>query len=212
MSSCSGPGEVRIGLAICDPTGTIARPLQVLRHKARAQDAERIVEIASEHQAEVILVGMALDAEGEAGYQLAVHASVMQLNPSPEPLSLQVMKAGPRWLQADQPERGTGRIPIWMPGLQHISCRSISMQRKNSRKLVLPVVFMGLLVCLLTTWFAAGFVLGWPGMIEELGSPSPALDDLERVYLTLYLVVNKQALVSPAGDPGQSPRDHCGAR
>ncbi len=63
------PGEVRIGLAICDSTGTIARPLQVLRHKARTQDAERIVEIAGEHQAEVILVGMALDADGNAGYQ-----------------------------------------------------------------------------------------------------------------------------------------------
>ncbi len=78
------------------------------------------------------------------------------------------------------------------------------MQRKNSRKLILLVVLLGLIVCLLTTWFAAGFVLGWPGMMEDLGSPSPALDDLERVYLTLYLVVNRQALASPAGDPGQS--------
>jgi putative holliday junction resolvase len=63
------PGEVRIGLAICDSTGTIARPMQVLRHTARAQDAERIVKIAGEYQAEVILVGLALDADGEAGYQ-----------------------------------------------------------------------------------------------------------------------------------------------
>lgn len=58
------PGEVRIGLAISDATGTIARPLQIILHDARDTDAERIAAIAKEHGAEFIVVGYALNEHG----------------------------------------------------------------------------------------------------------------------------------------------------
>ena len=63
------PGEVRIGLAISDPTSTIARPLQVIRHQSRAQDAAEIAAIAAAHGADLILVGLPLDDEGQVGHQ-----------------------------------------------------------------------------------------------------------------------------------------------
>ncbi len=63
------PGEVRIGLAISDPTGTIARPLQVIRHISRPQNAAAIAEVAKEHRATLILIGLPLDDEGEIGPQ-----------------------------------------------------------------------------------------------------------------------------------------------
>lgn len=63
------PGEVRIGLALSDPTRMIASPLRVLSHTSRRQDASAIVEVAREHAAEMILVGLALDQEGEVGPQ-----------------------------------------------------------------------------------------------------------------------------------------------
>ncbi len=63
------PGEVRIGLAISDPTSTIARPLQVIRHKSRPQDAAEIAAIATDHGADLILVGLPLDDEGQVGHQ-----------------------------------------------------------------------------------------------------------------------------------------------
>ncbi len=63
------PGEVRIGLAISDPTGTIARPLQVIKHISRRQNAAAIAEVATEHGAELILIGLPLDDEGEIGHQ-----------------------------------------------------------------------------------------------------------------------------------------------
>ena len=63
------PGEVRLGLAISDPTGTIARPLTVLRHVSRDQDAEAIVRTAVEQEAGRIIVGLALNAEGRVGPQ-----------------------------------------------------------------------------------------------------------------------------------------------
>ncbi len=58
------PGEKFIGIALSDPTGTIANPLTVLRHRAREQDAAAIVRLAEEHQAGCIVVGQATDAEG----------------------------------------------------------------------------------------------------------------------------------------------------
>ena len=63
------PGNVRIGLAISDPTGTIARPLSILHHISRHEDAIAILKAAAEHEAARILVGVALDLEGEVGPQ-----------------------------------------------------------------------------------------------------------------------------------------------
>jgi len=63
------PGEVRIGLAVSDPTGTIARPLQVIDHISRLQNAATIAEVASARGANLILIGLPLDDEGEIGHQ-----------------------------------------------------------------------------------------------------------------------------------------------
>lgn len=63
------PGERRLGIAISDPTGTIANPLTVLRHVARRIDAAAITELAIQTGAEQIIVGIALDAEGSPTQQ-----------------------------------------------------------------------------------------------------------------------------------------------
>ncbi len=58
------PGEKRLGLAISDPTGTIANPLLVLKHVSRPLDAAAIAQAALENEARLIVVGQALDDEG----------------------------------------------------------------------------------------------------------------------------------------------------
>ena len=63
------PGDVRIGLAISDPLGLVARPLSVITHTRRLEDAQRIVELALEHQVASILVGVPYDQNGEIGPQ-----------------------------------------------------------------------------------------------------------------------------------------------
>lgn len=63
------PGEARIGLAISDPTGSFARPLTVISHTSRAADAAAIRDLAEQHQAAIILVGLPLDLEGRVGPQ-----------------------------------------------------------------------------------------------------------------------------------------------
>jgi len=57
------PGEKRIGIALSDPTGTIANPLTVLEHLSRPIDAASIAALAAENGAGRIVVGQALDDE-----------------------------------------------------------------------------------------------------------------------------------------------------
>lgn len=63
------PGEARLGIAVSDPTGTIARPERVIPHVSRARDAALIVDIATENHAGSIVIGLALDQEGRIGPQ-----------------------------------------------------------------------------------------------------------------------------------------------
>ena len=69
------PGEKRLGLAISDPSGTIANPLTVLKHTSRPLDAAAIAQIAEENQVGQIVVGQALDADNQPTLQSrrAVH-------------------------------------------------------------------------------------------------------------------------------------------
>ncbi len=63
------PGSKNIGLAISDPTGTIANPLMVIPHIRRVEDAARIAAIAAQHEVERIVVGQSLDEDGEPTLQ-----------------------------------------------------------------------------------------------------------------------------------------------
>jgi putative Holliday junction resolvase len=58
------PGEKRIGVAISDPTSSIATPLTVLKHISRPLDAAAIADLATQHEAGLIVVGRALDEQG----------------------------------------------------------------------------------------------------------------------------------------------------
>ena len=58
-------GRARTGVAVSDPTGTIARPLGVVE----GADITRIVELINEHGVERIVVGMPLTLSGIRGEQ-----------------------------------------------------------------------------------------------------------------------------------------------
>jgi len=58
------PGEKRIGIALSDPTGTIATPLAILKHKSRQIDVKTIIQLTKENNAQKILIGQALNDDG----------------------------------------------------------------------------------------------------------------------------------------------------
>jgi putative Holliday junction resolvase len=59
------PGSKRIGLAVSDPSGSIANPLTVIEHVSRPLDAAAIAQIASDQKAKRIIVGQSLDEQGQ---------------------------------------------------------------------------------------------------------------------------------------------------
>ena len=79
------PGSKRIGLAISDPTGTIAQPLTVFFHTSRLSDVEAVAEHAAAQAAGLIVVGQSFDEEGEPtleGRQAIRFAEVLRLQSS----------------------------------------------------------------------------------------------------------------------------------
>lgn len=60
-------GIQRIGLAVSDPTGLIARELQIIHRKSRAEDFTAINTIAAEHQAIALIVGLPTNYDAPAG-------------------------------------------------------------------------------------------------------------------------------------------------
>jgi putative Holliday junction resolvase len=63
------PGSKNIGLAISDPTGSIANPLTVLDHVARLVDAATVADIAKTNEAGLIVVGQSLDDDGNPTFE-----------------------------------------------------------------------------------------------------------------------------------------------
>jgi putative Holliday junction resolvase len=60
-------GNARIGVAISDLSLTLARPLRIVKHMSRQEDAKTISAIASEEACSAIIVGLPLDADGSIG-------------------------------------------------------------------------------------------------------------------------------------------------
>jgi putative pre-16S rRNA nuclease len=57
-------GEKQIGLALSDPTATIASPFKVIKHVSRLMDAAQVANLASENDATLIVIGQSFDEEG----------------------------------------------------------------------------------------------------------------------------------------------------
>ena len=105
-------GEKRIGVAISDPTGTIAGPLSVIKHISRAVDAAHVAALASEQQAELIVVGQSFDEEGrpnQAGRRAERFADALRT-------------------QTDLP------IVLWDESLSTADAREFSLEMGRSRK------------------------------------------------------------------------------
>ncbi|MEP0804150.1 MAG: Holliday junction resolvase RuvX [Chloroflexota bacterium] len=83
-------GEKRIGLAISDPTGTLASPLTVLKHVSRLLDAAQVASLAAENDAGLIIVGQSFDEDGNpnlAGRRAAKFAEALR-EQTPIPVEL----------------------------------------------------------------------------------------------------------------------------
>ena len=64
-------GSARTGVAVSDPTGTLARPLTVVERAADDTGLAKLVALIADEHAELVVVGFPLTLRGEAGSQAA---------------------------------------------------------------------------------------------------------------------------------------------
>jgi putative holliday junction resolvase len=62
-------GRARTGVAISDPTGTVARPLAVVERAASDDGLARLSQLVAANDAERVVVGMPFTLRGERGEQ-----------------------------------------------------------------------------------------------------------------------------------------------
>ena len=62
-------GSARTGVAVSDPTGTLARPVCVVRTVGTAKGLAHLVKVIGEQEPERIVVGLPLTLRGEHGAQ-----------------------------------------------------------------------------------------------------------------------------------------------
>ena len=62
-------GSAKTGVAVSDPTGTLARPIGVIERAGTEAGLERLVELIASEGAERVVVGMPLTLRGEVGEQ-----------------------------------------------------------------------------------------------------------------------------------------------
>jgi len=62
-------GEKRIGVAVCDETQTLARPLLTLKRASKKEDFARLAALCREHAIEKVIVGLPKTLRGEEGPQ-----------------------------------------------------------------------------------------------------------------------------------------------
>ena len=62
-------GERRIGVAVSDPAGILAVPLEAIEVRSEDEAVDRVVALAREHAVERVVVGLPLSLDGSLGPQ-----------------------------------------------------------------------------------------------------------------------------------------------
>ena len=75
-------GTKTIGLALSDVSRTVASPFDTIRRTKFSVDAKRLLEIAGEHQAAALIIGMPINFDGSEGPRAqSTRAFVRNLTP-----------------------------------------------------------------------------------------------------------------------------------
>lgn len=67
---CLDVGSKTIGLALSDPTGSIAQALEVLARQGHVRDAETVLARAGDLDVEQLVIGLPLELDGSEGHRV----------------------------------------------------------------------------------------------------------------------------------------------
>jgi putative Holliday junction resolvase len=102
-------GSARIGLAVSDPTGTLAKPLPLVPAKADAKLAREIAAIAAREQVERILLGLPRHMSGELGDAAAKVQAFAKALGAATPIKIELVDERLTTVQAGRQLQEAGR-------------------------------------------------------------------------------------------------------
>ena len=121
-------GDRRIGVAACDPTGTLASPLTTIERSDEASDIEAVLGLASERGAAEIVVGMPLSMSGARGQQARKVEAFTRALASQSPVPVNVVDERLSSAQAERLMREAGRRPSVNRALVDAAAATVILQ------------------------------------------------------------------------------------
>lgn len=111
------PGTKRIGVAVCDETRTVTRPLPRIERTSWKKLLLRVKDILTEYDAKAIVIGLPLESDGGES-EMSTEAQKMARNFS---LSLSI----PVFLQDERVTSYEAKGRLWKQGVDHDTTRSL---------------------------------------------------------------------------------------
>lgn len=101
-------GDARIGVAVCDPDGLLAVPLETVRRGPG--DLSRLAEIVAEHEAIEVVVGLPTSLSGQEGPAAAkVRGSAADIGAQVEPVPVRLVDERMTTVTAERVLRDRGK-------------------------------------------------------------------------------------------------------
>ena len=121
-------GDRRIGVAACDPTGTLASPVTTIERSLEASDIEAVLGLASERGAAEIVVGMPLSMSGARGRQARKVEAFTRALASAASVPVNVIDERLSSAQAERLMREAGRRPSVNRALVDAAAATVILQ------------------------------------------------------------------------------------
>ncbi len=121
-------GERRIGVALGDPTENIATPLAAVRRVALEDDLRAVVRLASEREAEAIVVGMPLSLDGRVGPQARLVEGFVRALAKESPVPVHTQDERFSTVEAERLLRQAGHQPSREKGLRDSASAAVILQ------------------------------------------------------------------------------------
>ena len=121
-------GDRRIGVAACDPTGTLASPVTTIERSHEVSDIEAVLALASERGAAEIVVGMPLSMSGARGRQARKVEAFTRALASAASVPVNVIDERLSSAQAERLMREAGRRPSVNRALVDAAAATVILQ------------------------------------------------------------------------------------
>jgi putative Holliday junction resolvase len=122
-------GSARIGLALSDPTGTLARPLPFLPAKSDAKLAREIADLTKKEEAHLVLLGLPRNMDGTSGEAAElVRAFAQELEKAIAPIPLKLVDERLSTVQAGRQLHESGKNARKQRGLIDSEAAAVLLQ------------------------------------------------------------------------------------